>query len=150
MWPDSFNAFATPLSLELRPSRREAALVLSLYGLCALALALVLWPSPWIWVTTFALFAAVPFVLRRRVGGAHARALQRLELLPDGRWRWWRRDGEQGEGWLRGSAFVTPGFVSLPMGGLSGRRRVVIWRDAAPPDGFRRLRVRLRLDQEPG
>lgn len=144
----SSTRYATPLSLELRPSRRMAwALILIHAGtIAALCLPLTL-PI----ALRIALGAIVLWHLRRALK-RHARltdpeAVVRLVWGEDGLWTLISRDGS-----ARSAALLADTYVSVPLVVLrlscldGGTRAVTLVGDMLDADTLRRLRVRLKLE----
>ncbi len=66
-------------------------------------------------------------------------------MLKDASWRLTLRDGGEWHGTLNGESLVSPWLCLFVLDGTAGRRRVLILRDSLDRNGFRRLRVGLRV-----
>lgn len=134
------RAYATPLELELIPSRRQYKLLLLIYALVTISILLL----PWHFLSRLAFLAGVllsgQFLLHRKP------ACNRIV---------W----QSGNNWLLTMENVTSKAVLLPETLTSfwlvillfrlenGKRYpVMIWPDSIHADVFRRLRVRLKIE----
>jgi hypothetical protein len=135
-----------PIRLELRPSRRLAVCIAVVYG----GAAAIVWSLPLSFTVALPLSAAIALegcrVFRLKVRLAGAGAVTALLWKSDGAWVVRRRDGREHEARLLPGAFVHPRLSVLR---LSGERPVsiVLFPDAVERDAFRRLRVRLALEE---
>lgn len=166
----SSAAYATPLRLELRPSRRLAAGIVVVHA-CA---ALIPWTQPLHPFTALLASTAVLLIAARawrlHLGDA---AIASVLWDADDRWHFRRRDGRIERGRLLPQGYLHPDLAVLryavdtwgqatfsgtdgvaeaePPGkrGLSPRSRVLILvADSGDADEMRRLRVRLKLAEE--
>ncbi|MGD8617757.1 MAG: hypothetical protein PVH54_01065 [Gammaproteobacteria bacterium] len=136
--------YATPLQLEIGPSRRMLAWLLLTHGAALLMLPLL--PIPLL--LRLALGGMVLFSLawywRRLISRRHPQAVRGL------RWEAGRdcvlqvASGEQLQTLLAPRAFVMPWLVILYFTGRP--RQLLLLPDMLTPESFRRLRVRLRLE----
>jgi hypothetical protein len=149
----SSTAFATPLNLELRPSRRLAGFLLAAHG-GALALLPFTSLPLWAMITVgLAVLASLTRLLPRFATLGHPDAVTRLVWPAGDEWQLSSRGGQQDSGVLLPGAYVHPSLVILPFRTGRGRRSVPILPDMLDADSFRRLRVRLGLhafDAPPG
>ena len=142
----SWNAFAGPQHLELRPSRALALLVWLPHLLAA---ALVPGLAVPFWVAALVIILTALSLWRthcRELRRSGAYGVQAVEWRSDGRWRLRLASGWR-EAELVLPIYEQPFLVVLPFR-LEGRRRtlgVVILPDMTDADNFRRLRVRLRV-----
>lgn len=160
----SSAAYATPLRLELRPSRRLAVAMAAVHA----AAALMPWTLPVHPVAAFlgsaAVLAAGARVWWLHLGGAAA--ITSVHWDAEDVWHFRRRDGGIERGRLLPQGYLHPGLAVLryavtgenvsvragwPAPGTPSCRVLVLAPDScADPDGLRRLRVRLRLMSESG
>lgn len=156
----SSAAYATPLRLELRPSRRLAA-GMAVVHVCA---ALIPWTQTL--HPLLALFASAAVLLAAaRAWRLHLgdRAIASVLWDADDRWHFRRRDGRTERGRLLPQGYLHPDFAVLRYALdpacqespprrwsrlVSGRRVLVLASDSGDADGLRRLRVRLKLEEE--
>lgn len=135
----SFNVFAAPLRLDLKPARQRRAWRW-LTHLAALT-TLPLLQSPWLMVVV----VAIVLVSLYRTHSA-----SRLTLLwsSDDHWTLFE-DGRGVTARLAGPAFVQVWLVILPLRLDASRvlRHIAVFPDEVPEQIFRRLRVRLRTSQ---
>lgn len=141
--PQRFPAQFRP-TLRLVPSRLAAA-ALALPVLLALLSTVNENPG---WRLLLALLLLVWLALGWR--RERAQGLRRLALGDDGLWRLGYADGRRASCRLAGHAILGTLFVQLVLRdvcrpGWWPARRVIVWRDAAAPEAFRRLCVFLRL-----
>jgi hypothetical protein len=141
--PQRFPAQFRP-QLQLVPSRLAAA-ALALPVLLALTTA-ISDPPAWHLPLVLLLLAWLWLWWRRE----RTRGLRRLALSDDGLWRLHYADGRRATCRLAGHAILGTLFVQLLLRdvrrpGWWPARRVIVWRDAAAPEAFRRLCVFLRL-----
>jgi len=140
---------APALRFDLKPSPRLAGLFLVAHvlALAAAWVSLSGWPQ-----------ALVGFGILLSGTGCLAEVLHRssraavsLELREDGRASWRDRSGGWHEGRLGGDRLVSGAFVVLGLDQAGrGRKWLVLMRDSASPEDFRRLRVWLRWRRELG
>ena len=147
MSPALSGAYATPLQLELVPSRRLGILLAVAHG-CAL----MLLPFSGL-AAGYQLLLAVPLF----ISGWHAwrdcsavspgRCIRRLVWGAGDRVELVWCDGTASTVQLQPHACVTPWLVVLRLRDASGRRHhLPVLPDMLPGSQFRRLRVRLRLE----
>jgi hypothetical protein len=135
--------------IELRPEGRRACLpfLAAIAAACALALQGVdLPPAPRLALLGLVI-ARLVLEWRGRLSPRHPDYVEQVILLPDGRWRLQSGAGRQLEArLLRGWGASQGPVIALEWACEDGRRRQAwVWRHRCPPDGWRRLRVRLRL-----
>ncbi|BBL71205.1 hypothetical protein MoryE10_18110 [Methylogaea oryzae] len=109
-----------------------------LYGLSVFAV--VASPLPW-WLRAFVAAAVL-------VGAAltPTASVTRLRVGENGGWTLWRADQEETGLTLLPSTVATSWLILLHFRDGAGRFRAVpLLPDSLPPDGFRRLTVRLRI-----
>lgn len=136
------HIYATPLELELTPSRRETFFVYGIYGLTLLSI----WQLPWpLWgrliflCTVFVLVS----VLRRR-----QKKYSRIVWQAGNHWLITSK-GVTDTAMLQQQSLVTTWLVILLFKITDhGDIAIVIWPDSIQPNVFRRLRVRLKLEAE--
>lgn len=146
--PASSIAYATPLGLELAPSRRLAVFLALAHAGAVLLLPMTTLPvwadlvlavpvawSAWVTLRRYALLRASASVLGLRQGR-------------EGVWHLRLRDGREVEARLARGAFVHPALVVLSFRVPHAWRSwgVPILPDMVDADTHRRLRVRLRMD----
>lgn len=137
----SSRASATPLVVDLRPSRALRALVALAHAGAWAALV----PLGWTWAIAGAALLGPAAVAEWRALGTAGRLLWHA----DGRWTL-AGDGA-GPAWrLARVTFLGPWVVVLVL--RDGRRvhRLALARDGVAAHQWRRLRVRLRLEGDPG
>ncbi len=135
---------ATPLRIELRPSRQLATVLVAAH---AGGLAVTL-PLSWPWWGTsllgMALAASLAWNLSRHALLSHPRAVWAITWRGEGDFELSRRDGTRTAARLAPDTYVHPRLVILCFRrGRWGRSPVVLCRDAVDQESFRRLRVRL-------
>ena len=143
----SWNAFAGPLRLELRPSRGLALLIWVPYLLAAGVVPGLDVPFAVSVGLLLACGASLVLQHRRHLPGRGTESVRAIEWLPDGRWRLLTGAGRW-DAVLALPLYEQPFLVILSFR-VAGRRRllhVVILPDMVDADQFRRLRVRLRIE----
>lgn len=141
----SSSAYAAPLRLELRRSRRLALYLLAVHaGALALIPALPLAaPAAWLLAGLVLLCLLRSYAGRVLMRGGHD--VVALVWERDGAWRLLERGGREPVCRLRPDSYVHPLLTVL---NFTGERRgaVVLLPDSLDADTFRRLRVRLGLE----
>jgi len=132
-----------PLELTLRPSRICVAVLAMAHALALLGVWLAALPA-WIQtLLTLVLSASVVWAWRESSSvprGLRVSQSGHLELL-DGEWR---------PAQIKGRPVVLPWLVSLGLAVENGgSRRVILWKDSAEADRFRKLSVWLRWGWQP-
>lgn len=136
----------------LRPSRRLLGLVAGLHGLALLAIwqAYIPWPYALL-ASVLLLAAAAHYAWRWRWPGAR-QVVALAESTPAGSEGWWLQTGDGREH----CAQLLPDTVVWRLmlvlrfrAAAGGVFHVVLLPDSLPPEGFRRLYVRLRLRRTP-
>ncbi len=145
----SWTAYATPLSLDVQPSRILFSVLTLTHAGAAGALSVISLPG---WATAclaVAVLASYLWLTARHALLWHPRSVRRLRWGDGRRWQVGSRDGQELSATLRADSFVRPWLTVLLLkpetGGLV--RNVVLLPDMLDAEAFRRLRVRLRLDQ---
>ena len=139
--------YATPLFLEVRPSRLMAAWLL----LVTVAALLVLWlmPIPG-WLTLLLTFAVLPGLLmawRKQVRRCHPDAVCSLVWGEGRQCRLTLHSGQQQVVELASRAFILPWLVIVYFESPLWRpQQLVLLPDMLDADVFRRLRVRLKIE----
>ena len=136
------RAYATPLELELSPSKQQRKLLLFIYALTAISILLLPWPFLLRLVCLICVLLLSKFLLYK---------------IPSCNRIVW----QSGNNWLLITGDVTSKAVLLPETLVTywlvillfrveeGRRcSVLVWPDSVHYDAFRRLRVRLKLEGE--
>jgi len=141
----SSTAFATPLSLELRPSRRLSGFLLAAHGGALAALPFTSLPFWAVIAMGLAVLVGLTRLLPRFATLSHPDAVTRLVWPAEDEWQLATRGGQQDSGVLLPGAYVHPWLVILPFRTGRRRRSVPILPDMLDADSFRRLRVRLGL-----
>ncbi len=148
----SSTAYATPLRLELKPSRT----LFWLLTFSHLGAAGLLWTTNLpVWATAclgVSVLVSYLWLVARHALLCHPAAAVCL-LWPSGiQWQVRSRNGEEASALLSPESFVRPWLTVLLLrpetGG--GARNVVLLPDMLDAEAFRRLRVRLRLEYKAG
>ena len=143
----SSPGYASPLVLEIGPSRRFGVALAGLYGTALATLAALTLPAPVQVATGVGLLLSLRREWRLHAGRSHPQAITALAWTVDGlrvRTRtglWWTAVQEPG-------GLVTPALVVLPLRLPEARRGyrhrgLVLAADATPAPAHRRLRMRL-------
>lgn len=112
------------------------------HGTAAAAIVCTPWPY---WAQAICLLAVLSgAVLGTRIF-LRENGVKALCMLKDASWRLTLRDGGEWHGTLNGESLVSPWLCLFVLDGTAGRRRVLILRDSLDRNGFRRLRVGLRV-----
>lgn len=137
---------ATPLTLELKPSRWLALYVLCVYA--AAVLVIVILPVAFL-VKCGALLVSLlscALTYQRRVNLRSRHAIVGLNRHTDGSWQLRLTDGNTHQASLLPDSYLHPELLVLNFRLGSGKRRsVVLVRDSADATSLRRLRVGLAL-----
>ena len=148
----SSTAYATPLRLELKPSRTLFwLLTFSHLGAAGLmpTMSLPIWASAFLGLSVAAsyLWLMASHALKRHPGAV-------VSLLwPSGiQWQVRSRNGQEVSAQLSPESFVRPWLTVLLLRPETGgrARNVVLLPDMVDAEAFRRLRVRLRLEYKAG
>ncbi len=138
--------YATPLHLELKPSRLLLALLCFMYGGAALVLLII--PIP-VWFSVFLIFlVALDLYLQinLHVLMRSKKSVVRLIWLESHQWKIFDCNGECVEGALIGQSYLHTGLVVLRFKTITKKRRaVIVFIDSMASESHRKLRVRLRL-----
>lgn len=141
--------YATPLTLEPRPSRILLSLMLFAHGgAVAVLLALDEWPWPVRLLLVMVVLAGLWSALGKLGWRRSPTRIRRLVWQAENDWRVELGDGKMLTARLRPSSFVHPWLVVLNLR-LEGRRlpySLVLARDGLDATAFRRLRVRLATE----
>ncbi|MDI3258288.1 MAG: hypothetical protein QJR02_00975 [Sinobacteraceae bacterium] len=140
----SSSAFDVTLDLHLRPSSRALRGLFALHA-GAILLTLLAQPPRWAGLTLAALYALSWINLRRHpVFGYGPRALVRLMLDPQGRWRVEDARGARQDARLLPGSVVQSWMIVLNFRLENGARHSrALLGDELEPDALRRLRARL-------
>lgn len=139
------NRFDAPLYLPLSSSRLLLRWWL-LVHVGALSVVLINSVTPVVGLCGIVLLALHAAWWRRTRLHLSPDGVSALLSLADGRWRVTLRDGSVHEAVLSGNPFVSRTLTAFSLRLAGGRtRHVLIASDSAPPDVYRRLRVRLRF-----
>ncbi len=147
MSPTLSGKYATPLFLEVRPSRLMAAWLL----LVTVAALLVLWLMPlpgWLslFITSTVLFWLL-MTWRKQVRRCHLDAVRSLVWGAGRQCRLMLHSGQQQVVELASRAFILPWLVILYFESPLWRpQQLVLLPDMLDADVFRRLRVRLKIE----
>ena len=145
----SWTAYATPLSLDVQPSKILFWVLTLTHAGAAAALSALSLPG---WTTAClaaAVLASYLWLTARHALLWHPRSVRRLRWGSGQRWQVGLRDGRELSATLRMDSFVRPWLTVLLLRPESGGpvRNVVLLPDMLEAEAFRRLRVRLRLEQ---
>jgi hypothetical protein len=136
------RTYATPLELELSPSKRQRKLLLFINALAAISILLL----PWHFLLRLVFLVSVlllSYFLRYKTS-----ACKRIVWQSGNHWLL-TIDDVTSEAVLLPETLVSFWLVILLFRLEGGRRcSVLIWPDSVHADAFRRLRVRLKLDGE--
>jgi len=139
-----YGQYATPLQLDIGPSRRMLAWLLLLHATALLVVALLPLPIQLILALAIAVLLSLVWHWRLRVSLHYPHAVRRLRWEADGDCVLQLTSGEQLTTRLATHAFVMPWLVILYFHGRP--RQLVLLPDMLPTQTFRQLRVRLRLE----
>ncbi|MDQ1363058.1 MAG: hypothetical protein QG652_918 [Pseudomonadota bacterium] len=134
------RAYATPLELELQPSRQQRRLLLIICALCVFSILILPWP--FLLQMLCVMLVALSLVLISK-NAWHA---DRLVWQAGNHWLLVTGDMTTNARLLTES-LVTRWLVILLLRTENGAKQtVLIWPDSVRPDVFRRLRVRLKIE----
>jgi len=144
--PDSNMSYPAPaLRVELRPSRKLAAIVVVAHLVAAAILIPVSLPSAMIFGLMLLWVFSLLHCLRRAGLASSPRRIVGLEFQDDEHLAFRTADGCWHPSRLLGTSYVTPALTVLNLGsGWMAARHVVILDDSVDPETFRALRVRLK------
>ncbi len=136
----------TPLALEIKPSRRLACYVLSVY-LVATLVVIILPLSPWfVSAALGAVLLSGAVTYHNRVSLHRPDAVVGLNRHVDGTWQMRHTDGTSHLASLLPDSYLHPELLLLNFRLSTGKRRsVVLLSDSADATSLRRLRVGLML-----
>ncbi|HWU34551.1 MAG TPA: protein YgfX [Methylovorus sp.] len=139
-----------PLQVDLRPSRRLAAILMVASGGAVLMLLMV--PLPW-WVTLLGALLIVVASLRqlqRHAWRSVPQAWMRLQWTVESGWQAWRHDGQAMQITILPDSMVTSVLtvIRFRCAGQRWPQALVLLADSADPESLRRLRVQLRWAYE--
>lgn len=137
------NKYATPLKINLKPSRKLFAFILACHGLAFISiLMLPLWLSV---VPGIAISLSLVYNLKQQGYISASNKIDQLVLGTDNLWTIIRRDGSKSVAQLKPDTYVNPFVVVLCLAteGEWVKHRVVIMSDAIDRHVFRRLRLHL-------
>lgn len=143
------GTYATPLHLELGPSRRLRGWLLALHALAMLLLPVAGLPPYAALALAVAIVLSLAWHWPRHVSRTAPACIRTLTWEAERACRLQRRDGTVARATLCGQAFVQPWLVILQLaepGRL--RQHLVVLPDMLDATSYRRLRVRLRLELE--
>lgn len=136
------RTYATPLELELLPSRQQRYFVSLVFILAALSVLILPWPLV-LRLTVLIVLGLVSYYLLRTFNPC-----SHIMWQSDNHWLLTSHNIRYAAV-LMPESLVTPMLVILLFRDETGRRQsVVIWPDSVDASAFRRLRVRLKLEAE--
>lgn len=142
----SSTVSATPLAVEIKPSRRLAIYVLGVYATAASVVLALPVSRVVIAGALLGLFLAGVHAYQRRVTLRSRHAIVGLNRHADGTWLLHLADGATHQASLLPDSYLHPGLLVLNFRlGNDRRRSVVLARDSADSTSLRRLRVALSL-----
>jgi len=136
--------YATPLQLDIGPSRSLLAWLLLLHAAALTVLALLPLPLPAVLALAVSVLLSLAWHWRLRLSPRHPDAIRGLRWEADGECVLRLASGEQLNARLARHAFVMPWLVILYFQGRP--RQLVLLPDMLAAQAFRQLRVRLRLE----
>ncbi len=141
--------YATPLHLDLKPSRILFALLCFMHGGAVLILLIIPIPA-WLSVFLFFLIALELFLQTNlHVRMCSKQSVVRLIWLESSRWKIFYNEGTYVEGVLLGQIYLHKGLVILRFQTIKKEKKsVIIFIDNITSESHRKLRVRLRLQAD--
>lgn len=144
----SSNAYATPLTLELRTSRIAVSLLVLIHTLAIVSL----FTLPWVAIIKALLFLILTFSLYKTLSKElrlFGNGITKIVWGRDNDWLLYAKDGEVRQAGLMASSFVHPLMTVLifDAGERFNSISIMILPDNTEAESFRRLRVRLLLEK---
>ncbi len=142
----SSTVSVTPLTLEIKPSRRLAIYVLCVYTAAALVVFFLPVSLRMMCGALLALLLSCVLTYKHRVSLRSRNAIVGLNRHTDGTWQLHLTDGTTHQASMSPDSYLHPELLVLNFRLGNGKRRsVVLVRDSADSTSLRRLRVALAL-----